>query len=46
MTGVEILATEEVVIATAFNWVIFFIVTFVFMAVFALVGGWLTPLTM
>lgn len=56
MTGVEILATEEVVMAFGFNWVMFLITTFVFMAVFTIVGwavdpdnyvnGWLIGLLM
>ena len=39
MTGVEFLATQEVVIASSFNWVAFFIVTFGLIAVFT-VTGW------
>lgn len=38
MTGVEILASEEVVMASSFNWGVFTIVTLGLMAVFALVG--------
>ena len=38
MTGVEILATEEVVSASAFNWVGFFVTWGAVIAVFLVVG--------